>query len=256
MKPVVLVLAGHDPSGAAGIQADIESLTANGCHAATVLTCMTTQNTACFKEYIPVRAGDFLQQVDMVLEDMPITACKIGLAGDTGILAAIEKLLLRLHHIPVVIDPVIGAGSGASILTADLVRILRDKILPRATVITPNSVEARALSGQTDLEAAGTHLLNLGCQAVLITGTHEPAEPVINTLFLPHERPEEYSWDRLPGSYHGSGCTLSSAIAAQLALGAEIRPAIYTAQQYTWTALKHGVRLGQSQSHPDRFFSA
>lgn len=256
MKPVVLVLAGHDPSGAAGIQADIESIAANGCHAATVLTCMTTQNTAAFKEYIPVRPGDFLQQVDMVLKDMPISACKIGLAGDAGILAAIEKVLLRLHHIPVVIDPVIGAGSGTNILNADMVSILHDKILPRATVITPNSVEARTLSGQTDLEAAGTHLLNLGCQAVLITGAHEPGERVINTLFLAHEQPEEYFWERLPGSYHGSGCTLSSAIAAHLALGVGIRQAIHSAQKYTWAALKYGMKLGGSQSHPDRFFRA
>ncbi len=253
-KPVVLVLAGHDPSGGAGIQADIETIACNGCHAATVITCLTAQNTSEFRQVIPVSPDDFKQQIEMILADMPVSACKIGLIADPGILSVIEKTLIALMDIPVVLDPVINAGTGTKIITDAVRTTLHDKLLPFITVITPNSIEVRALTGIDNLDGAANDLLTRGCRAVLITGTHEQSSKVINTLYMQNETPVKNEWERLSGSYHGSGCTLSSSIAAQLAQGNTIREAVAIAQKYTWHTLKNGMLLGRGQHHPDRFY--
>jgi hydroxymethylpyrimidine/phosphomethylpyrimidine kinase len=253
-KPVVLVLAGHDPVGGAGIQADIETIAANGCHAASVITAMTIQNTAEFKKYIPVNPRDFLQQIELIRSDMEISACKIGLIGDAKILRAIETAIQELGDVPAVLDPVICAGTGDKIMSAKVAIALYKKLLPHITVITPNSLESRTLAGTNDPAAAAEYFLKRGCKAVLITGTHEPTSSVINTLYQESHAPMEYAWPRLPGSYHGSGCTLSSAIAAHLARGGNIEQAIWAAQEYTWNTLQHGLLLGKKQCHPDRFY--
>lgn len=253
-KPVVLVLAGHDPCGGAGIQADIESIAANGCHAATVITAMTIQNTAGFRRYIPVNSGDFLQQIELVRSDMKIVACKIGLIGDENILGALETCIHEMGDIPVVFDPVIYAGTGERIMPDNVQITLYERLMPHVTVITPNSIEARALAGVNDPAVAAEHLLKRGCKAVLITGTHEPTSRVINTLYQAHIPPMEYAWPRLRGSYHGSGCTLSSAIAAHMARGKDPGQAVAAAQKYTWKTLQHGLQLGRKQYHPDRLY--
>jgi hydroxymethylpyrimidine/phosphomethylpyrimidine kinase len=253
-KPVVLVLAGHDPTGGAGIQADIETIASHECHAATVITCLTTQNTTEFRKVIPVSPEDFNQQIEMILADMPICACKIGLVADTGILSIVEKNLIALMDIPVVLDPVINAGTGTKIITDDVSAVLHDKLLPFITVITPNSVEARSLTGIDNLDAAAQDLLARGCHAVLITGAHEQTDKVVNTLYLRDEPPLKNEWGRLPGNYHGSGCTLSSSIAALLARGKSIGEATAMAQKYTWHTLKHAMMPGKGQYHPDRFY--
>jgi len=253
-KPVVLVLAGHDPSGGAGIQADIETIAANGCHAVTIVTCMTTQNTSEFRQAIPVNPDIFNQQIEMILADMPVSACKIGLIADSANLAIVKRTLIALMDIPVVLDPVISAGTGTKIITDDVCAALQDKLLPFITVITPNSIEARALTGIDNLDAAAQDLLARGCQAVLITGTHEQTDKVINTLYLRDEPPLKNEWERLPGNYHGSGCALSACIAALLAQGKTIGEAATMAQKYTWHTLKHAMLLGKGQYHPDRFY--
>lgn len=254
-KPVILVMAGHDPSGGAGIQADIETIGRNGCHAATIITALTTQNTSGFIKSIPVNAKDFSEQAELVLSDMQVSACKVGLIADLGILSAIEKILASMKNIPVVIDPVINAGSGEKITTRDIYLSLFDKLIPFAMVATPNSTEARKLTGLDNLDDAAAEFIRHGCSAVLITGTHEQTEKVINTLYLNSQSPLVYKWDRLPGKYHGSGCTLASSIAAQLASGKNIIQAVSIAQEYTWNALKQGALLGKSQMHPDRFYT-
>ncbi|HKK15771.1 MAG TPA: hydroxymethylpyrimidine/phosphomethylpyrimidine kinase, partial [Gammaproteobacteria bacterium] len=233
-KPVVLVMAGHDPSGGAGIQADIEAIAANGCHAATVITCLTTQNTCEFKESITVSAENFLEQVSYIQNDMTISACKIGVIADLGILSGIEKILQGLGSIPVILDPVISAGTGQKINTEDIYSALHDKLMPFATVITPNSLEARELTGLDDLDKAAEELIRRGCQSVLITGAHEQTDAVINKYYRDRDKPVLFTWERLPGRYHGSGCTLSSAITAHLARGASLQQAVNAGQEYTW----------------------
>ena len=252
-KPVVLVLAGHDPGGGAGIQADIEAIARNGCHAVSVITCLTTQNTSEFRKSIRVDPLDFLEQVEMILEEIKVDSCKIGLITDSGILSTIEKILVKLKNIQIVLDPVISAGTGQKIITEDIRLSIHDKLIPFASIITPNSMEARALTGIDDLDSAGSALLKQGCKAVLITGTHEQSEKIINTLYYDNQL-TRYEWQRLPGNYHGSGCTLSSSIAAGLASGQDIQQAVESAQKYTWYTLKHAIRFGKSQLNPDRFF--
>jgi hydroxymethylpyrimidine/phosphomethylpyrimidine kinase len=254
-KPVVLVMAGHDPSGGAGIQADIETIACNGCHAISVITCLTAQNTAEFRKSIQIDPLEFMEQVEMVLADIFINSCKIGLITDTGILSAIEKVLKKLKNVPVVLDPVISAGTGQKIVSKDIHLSMHDKLIPFTSIITPNSLEARELTGLDDLDAAGGELIKRGCKAVLITGAHEHEESkkIINTLYRKNQI-IRYEWQRLPGNYHGSGCTLSSGIAARLALGQDLQQAAEAAQEYTWQTLRHAIRYGNNQYHPDRFY--
>lgn len=247
-------MAGHDPSGGAGIQADIEAVASNGCHAATVITCLTTQNTVEFKQAYPVNADSFLEQVSSLLEDMTISACKIGVIADLGVLYAIEKILQGLGPVPVVLDPVITAGTGQKINTGDIYNALHEKIMPFVAIITPNSMEARELTGFDDLDRAAEELLQRGCRAVLITGAHEQDDAVINTFYRAGHKPRPFRWERLAGKYHGSGCTLSAAIAAQLARGNDIEHSVSKAQEYTWHTLKRAMKLGKNQFHPDRFY--
>lgn len=254
-KPVVLVLAGHDPCGGAGIQADIESVAAAGCHAMTAITSLTAQNTARVGGVRHQDPADFEEQIRLLLEDMPVQACKIGLVADTGLLGIIEQTLTQhLQGIPVVLDPVVTAGSGHVFLEPVLCRAIAERLLPLATVATPNSIEARELAGRDDVNEAGAALVDRGAGAVLVTGGHENDAEIINTLYRHDAAPLRYTWERLPGSFHGSGCTLSSHLAARLALGDGVEAAAQAAQEYTWGTLRHAGRYGSTQLHPDRQF--
>jgi hydroxymethylpyrimidine/phosphomethylpyrimidine kinase len=249
--PVVLAIGGHDPGGGAGIQADIEAINAQGARAATLVTALTTQNTVRFTSCAAVDAAAFAAQAAALIADMPIAACKLGLIADAAIAATIGDLLQELPGIPVVMDPVLASGSGTATADASTIAALR-RLLPRVTVLTPNTHEALALAGVADLgEAAALSLLESGCEYVLLTGTHADTDKVVNTLFGRDLR-LSLDWERLPHTYHGSGCTLAAALAAQLALGRDIASASERAQAYTWTCLKNGVQLGRGQYHPSR----
>lgn len=249
--PVVLCLSGHDPSGGAGIQADIETLAALGCHAASVITCLTQQDTRNVREIIPQQPEDLRRQAETVLADMPVAAIKIGLIGDAAIAEAIARLLAAHPDIPVVLDPVLAAGGGASLSNDGLLQAIREHLLPLTTMLTPNSLEARVLAGLVDLDGCAHWLLARGCRYVLITGSHEDRPDVINTLYS-QSLQESFRWQRLPHEYHGSGCTLASAVAAYLARGANPMAAAHDAQRYTWQALEGGFRPGQGQYLPRR----
>ncbi len=150
---------------------------------------------------------------------------------------------------PLVLDPVLASGRGDTLASEAMIEAQLELIVPRATLVTPNSLEARRLGGEKGL-------LERGCHYVLVTGTHEPGAEVINRLFGPQGLVREDRWPRLPGSYHGSGCTLASAIAAALAGGLDVPAAVRDAQEYTWQALSSGFRPGKGQFIPDRFFRA
>jgi len=152
-----------------------------------------------------------------------------------------------------VLDPVLASGRGDPLTDAASLHVL----LPRTTVLTPNSVEARRLVAAgpaAPLADCARALLDLGCAHVLITGTHEDGDPIVNTLYGANGVLREDRWPRLPGEYHGSGCTLASALATQLALGSDVGEAARAAQAYTWKTLEAGLRLGRGQAIPDRFF--
>ena len=253
-RPVVLSFSGHDPSGGAGVQADIETLVSHRCHAASVITTLTEQDSRNVKKLILQTPDAIMSQANTLLDDYPVKAFKIGLIGHHETAVAIHALLKQHPHIPVIFDPVLAAGGGAALATDKLVATITDLLLPGTTVLTPNSDEARQLTGLTDLHECGLALLEKGCDYVLITGSHEATPSVSNQLFHDGRCWETYTWDRLPFSYHGSGCTLAAAIAALMAHGLEPLQAVMEAQEYTWNALNNAYRVGKGQHNPNRFF--
>ena len=252
-KPVVLVIAGHDPSGGAGIQADIESIASAGCHAATVITSLTTQNTSKVIDIIPQNPEPFSKQIRLILEDMEVVACKIGMIGSIELLQVIINELSEIDF-PIVLDPVMSSTTGRAFANADLCKLMLTSLLPITTLVPPNSHEAKLLTGSKDLPTAASKLLAYGTDSVLIPGTHENTEEVINSLYTKKKPSIDYHWQRLDETFHGSGCTLSSRIAALLALNIDLISAVEKAQDYTWQSLKQGLKLGMGQAQPDRFY--
>lgn len=253
--PVVMVFSGLDPTGGAGLQADIEALASVGCHAAPIATCLTVQTTRNVQELVPVDSKLIIEQARAVLEDMPVKAFKLGLLGSVETVEMISTLLNDYADIPVILDPIVSAGGGAELANARIVEALGHLLIPKTTVLTPNSEEAHILiRGSDTLGGCAMALLADGCEYVLITGAHVPTQKVINTLYGNYRKLKEYSWERLNGSFHGSGCTLAAALAGFLAHGHEPYSAIQSAQRYTWQSLKNGHYLGMGQALPNRLF--
>ena len=255
--PVVMSIAGNDPTGGAGLQADIEAISSMGCHAAPVVAALTVQDTTNVQAVSPVGADVVIQQARAVLEDMPVDVIKLGLLGSVEVIEAVHTLLVDYPNLPVVFDPVLAAGGGRDLSDESIIDAMRTLLVPLATVITPNSLEARRLAqGSDNLEAAAIALLDMGAEFVLVTGAHENTPDVHNVLYANNRKLETFTWDRLDGSYHGSGCTLASAIAGLLAQGQQPLTAMHEAQEYTWQALAHGYRIGMGQLLPNRLFWA
>ncbi|MCS3903458.1 hydroxymethylpyrimidine/phosphomethylpyrimidine kinase [Methylohalomonas lacus] len=252
--PVVLVLAGHDPSGGAGIHADIEAIGQRGCHAASVITALTAQNTTRLTHVLPQDAGRFAEQLELIAEDMPLAACKIGVCPSAMVIDVIADFLDRHSDLPVVLDPVTVAGSGGEFLEDEALEHLRQQLLPRATLATPNAREARQISRQLGLPQAAAALLDSGANAVLITGGDEADAEVINTLYTATNEPQAFHYERLPGRFHGSGCTLAAAISADLARGENLVTAVMNGLDYTWHCLREAHAFGQAQQHPNRLY--
>jgi hydroxymethylpyrimidine/phosphomethylpyrimidine kinase len=261
LPPIVLAFAATDPSGGAGLQADVLTLASMGCHPLTVVTAATIQDTMGIEEIMPLDAEWVADQARCVLEDMPVTAIKIGVLGSIENITAIAEVVSDYPEVPLVLDPVLASGRGDELATDEMIAALRELLIPQTTIITPNSIEARRLvqeDGEEDLDLAecARRLLALGCEYVLITGTHENTAQVVNTLYGQEGVIRTDSWERLPGSFHGSGCTLASAIAATVANGLSIGDAVKDAQEYTWQTLKAAFRPGMGQYIPDRLFWA
>ena len=261
LPPIVLSFAATDPTGGAGIQADLLTLSSMGCHALTVVTAITVQDTAGVEGVLPIEADWVSDQARVLLEDMPVAAFKIGLVGSVENCAAIAEVVSDYPDVPLILDPVLASGRGDEMATEEMIEAMREMLIPQTTIITPNSLEARRLADdggdeERSLEDCARRILEMGCEYVLITGTHENTLQVINTLYGQQGVIRSDSWQRLPGSYHGSGCTLASAIAATLANGLDIPEAVREAQEYTWQTLNAGFRPGMGQHIPDRFFWA
>ncbi|MBI3528597.1 MAG: bifunctional hydroxymethylpyrimidine kinase/phosphomethylpyrimidine kinase [Betaproteobacteria bacterium] len=262
--PIVLVFAGTDPSGGAGMQADILTLSSMGCHPLSVVTAVTIQDTMGVEDVLPIDAEWVADQARCVLEDVPVAVFKIGLLGSVEAVAAIAEVVSDYPDIPLVLDPILASGRGDELASEDLISAMRELLVPQTTLITPNSLEMRRLArdddadgdDDPDLGECARRILSLGCEYVLITGTHENTPQVINTLYEQQGVMRTDSWQRLAGTYHGSGCTLASAIAATIANGLAIPEAVRDAQEYTWQTLKHAYRTGMGQLVPDRLFWA
>lgn len=259
--PLVLVLAGSDPTSGAGLQADLLTLGSLGCHGLSVVTALTVQDTAGVQQVMPIDAEWVIDQARTLLEDMAIAAFKIGMVGSVENVAAIAEVVSDYPDVPLVFDPVLASGRGDDLATDDMIAAMRELLVPQTTILTPNSIEARRLA-QSDEEEdvaladCAARLLGLGAEYVLVTGTHESTPDVVNTLYGEDGLVRSDEWERLPGSYHGSGCTLASAIAATLANGLEVPEAVREAQEYAWQALRAAFRPGMGQLIPDRFFWA
>jgi hydroxymethylpyrimidine/phosphomethylpyrimidine kinase len=258
--PIVLSFAASDPTGGAGIQADLLTLSSMGCHALTVITAITVQDTAGVEDILPIDSDWVADQARLLLEDMPVAAFKIGLLGSVENIAAIAEVVSDYPDVPLILDPVFASGRGDEMATEDMISALRELLVPQTTILTPNSMEARRLAQEEDeelsLEDCAKRLLGMGAEYVLITGTHENTPQVVNSLYGADGLIRSDSWERLPGSYHGSGCTLAAAIAATLANGLDIPEAVREAQEYTWQTLAAAFRPGMGQHIPDRFFWA
>jgi hydroxymethylpyrimidine/phosphomethylpyrimidine kinase len=260
--PLVLVFAASDPSSGAGIQADLLTLASLGCHPLTALTAVTVQDTVGVQSVHPLAAELVEQQARTILEDMPVVAFKIGVLGSVENVLAVAEIVSDYPDIPLIFDPVLASGRGDELSGEEIISAIREMLLPQTTLLTPNAPEARRLAESDDDESEPTidvcaqRLIEMGAQYVLITGTHENTPQVINTLYGPEGALRHDRWERLPGSYHGSGCTLASAIAGCIAGGASIEDAVRDAQDYTWQTLKNGFHAGMGQLIPDRFFWA
>lgn len=253
--PTVLVFGGHDPSGGAGIAADISTLLALGCHPIVVITAITIQNTKRLLRYRLLEPGLIAAQAGALLEDTAIAACKTGMLGSAAIVATVADAVTALSTVPLVVDPVLRAGAGGPLGEPDLVAALQTSLLPRATLATPNIDECRALTSSAEPEQAATKLMARGCKNVLVTGTHAPTPEVVHRLYLASSQvPRMSQWPRLNGVYHGSGCTLATAVTAYLARGEAMADAVNHALDYTWQSLRQAYRAGSGQSIPKRLW--
>ncbi len=263
IPPIVITFDASDPSGGTGVQADIMTLSSMGCHPLSVVTAVTVQDTAGVEEVLSLDADWVSAQARALLEDMPVAAFKIGLMGSVEVMAAVAEIVSDYPDVPVVLDTVLWTGRDGEQLSEDMLGALRELLLPLAHIMTPNGLEARRLASDDsdadddpDLAECGARLVAAGAEYVLVTGTHESAPQVVNTLYGEDGVVRIDTWERLSGPYHGSGCTLAAAIAANLANGLDAEDAVRDAQDYTWRALAAGFRPGMGRHLPDRFFWA
>lgn len=250
--PQVLCLSGHDPGGGAGIQADIEAIAAQGAHALSVITALTVQDSQNVRRRVAIDPQLMAEQLDCLLADSPVQAIKLGLLGGAEQLPLIVATLRRCA-VPVIVDPVLSAGGGASLSDEDFRERLRRELLPQVSLLTPNAAEARSLSGEQDSLRAARRLQALGCGQVLVTGGDEPGEQVRNLWLDADGEAHTFIWPRLPQRFHGAGCTLAAAIAGRIATGEDWGAAIAQAQRYTHEALAQAFAAGQGRLMAERW---
>lgn len=250
-----MIFCGLHPTGGPGLLADAETVLSMGGHATPVATAVVVGDTTGTRDRAAISAVAVIGQARAVLEDVPVAAFKIGLVNTVEVAEAIHAILLDYPKIPVVLDPLSAAGEGGPPVDDDLLETLVTLLLPRASVVTVNTVEARRLAPEADSPAAtAQQLMSYGCGAVLISGTRARSPEVVNRLYASHRLLKTFTWERLAGRYQGAGCTLASAVATLLAHGLDVPSAVAEAQQFTWRALEHAYRLGHGRQIPNRLF--
>lgn len=251
--PVVLCFSGLDPTGGAGIQADIETINKHGCHAAPIISANTVQDTCNVSYFEPVTTELILRQARTIFSDMTVSAIKIGMLGTSETARAVSSLLEQNPDIPVIFDPVLFAGGGSSLSQSNLVDTIKSHIIPHTHLITPNIPEVHHLTSDAITSEQAAQMLNeLGAEFVLLTGTHSKSENVIHELYYQNMQIESFSYKRLPNNYHGSGCTLAASLAALIAKGTLATEACKAALDYTYASLQHAQALGRGQLIPRR----
>ena len=260
MTPQLLIISASDPTSGAGMQADIQTVSSLGCHPLSVLTGLTVQDTKGVHHVSPVDSKLFEAQTRAILDDSKIDLIKCGMLSSEENIHVLAKLLNEYPNIPLVLDPIMASGRGDELTSESMRQLMIELILPKVTLLTPNIMEARELVKLDDqvkeisIDEAAKRLLAGGCENVLVTGTHEATDDVVNKLYLSDGEAESYVWKRLPYEYHGSGCTLASAIAAYIAQGLSLKQAVEEGQDFTWHTLESAIQTGQGQRIPNRFF--
>jgi len=257
---IVLTIAGSDPSGGAGIQADLKTFAALGVYGASAITAVTVQNTLGVDAVSPLSADLVTAQIEAVAGDLDIRATKTGMLATSAIVEAVTAAIDDLELPLVVVDPVLVAASGVRLLDEDGLRALTAELLPRARVVTPNLPEAEALSGRPirsldDARESARRIRDLGPRAVAITGGHAPPADEVIDLLLDDAEFYEFRVARVAARpAHGTGCTFASAVAAGLALDRSLPDAVWYAQQFVAEALAHAPRIGRGRSPLDHFW--
>lgn len=255
VRATVLCFSGLDPSGGAGLQADIESIGQSGAHAAIACTALTIQNSQQVFGFEATSRELLLAQANAVVDDLPIKCVKSGMLGTTQNIAALAEFLTEHPDYLYVLDPVLVANSGGALGHIDVLVEAFKQLIPLATLITPNTVELRALTGEDDINRATQKLFDMGAQAVLVKGGHEDTPDYIqNSLYIQSELISQTRCPRLAGEYHGSGCSLASYIAGRLAQGDHVLQAVQHAEAWLFGVLKQAEvphELGQRM--PKRF---
>lgn len=250
--PIVLTIAGSDSGGGAGIQADIKAISATGSYACSVITALTAQNTCGVSGVLPIDQGFIEQQFDAVFSDIAIDVVKIGMLGDAATIATVARALQKYQPKSIVLDPVMVATSGDVLLASDAISALIDQLLPLATIITPNIPEALALLGRSPQQTPSddpqsvllaAELLNLGCHSVLLKGGHQSGSQSTDFWVSKQAQQNFISARIATKNTHGTGCTLSSAIASYLAQGQGLTRAIDSAKRYISRAIEHADQL-------------
>ena len=248
--PIALTIAGSDSSGGAGIQADLKTFSAFGVYGASVVTALTAQNTRGVQAVEAVSAGFVTAQLDSVLSDFAVDAIKTGMLADSEIVEAVARVLRGGPPRPLVVDPVMVATSGDVLLKPDAIGAVRSALIPLATLITPNLAEAAVLLGtdkagsEAETREQARALLGLGCHAVLVKGGHGSGDQAVDVL-ADASGAETFASPRIATPHtHGTGCTLSAAVAALLAQGAALPDAVRRAKAFVWHGLQAGRTLG------------
>ena len=259
--PVVMVVGGMDPSGGAGLCADIQTLAAMGCHAAPVVTALTIQDTTAVEKFQLLEADLIQAQMQAVLNDMSISAVKTGMLGNSAIVSVIASVLKGRPDIPLIVDPVISSNKNDSLSEDSLTYSIIQLLLPIASLISPNIPEAALLAGKeasapvdADECAALLYSPDSRCEC-MITGTHAETSAVINRYYRQGSMLRQWVWPRLQFEYHGSGCTLASAIAAGIAQGLDMEQALDHAQRFVINSLQSGFKPGHGQHLPNRMYA-
>ncbi len=251
-----LSIAGSDPSGGAGIQADLKTFAALGCYGAAAISALTVQNSLSVRRCVPVNARLVYEQAAAVMEDLKPDAIKIGMLGNASNVRAVGRLLGAYPTPFVVLDPILISSSGVRLLSHAAIKVLLTELMPRCTLITPNLPELKALTGETDpLKGAHSLLDMTACPYILVKGGHRKGKP--SDILVSKERTWEFTARRVSTlNTHGTGCTLSSAIAAHVARGLSLTESIEAAKKYVGTALRRGanVKCGKGTGAMNHFF--
>lgn len=252
-RPTVLCFAGLDPSGGAGLQADIETIACCGAHALPIATCLTAQNTNGAFSVDAINPNIIKKQFEVLIEDIQISSCKIGVIPNSEIAQCIAMLIQQLPNVPITYDPVISASYGSQFTDTNTLEVIKSSLLPNITVLTPNMSEANILLNKTVCSISEAYeLCDFGPKYILATNADSNTDMVNNALLSTQHQLESYSYPRLSHQYHGSGCTLSSALASYLAHDYSMQEAALMAQDFTYRSLVNAHSIGKGQWIPDR----